>query len=37
MPLDHEPIFQKVRPGIEPELRPYQERVLPQHLQTMLS
>ena len=26
----------KVRPGIEPDPRPYQGRVLPQHLQTIV-
>ena len=36
VPLDQQPRFQKVRPGIEPELRPYQGRVQPQHLQTVL-
>lgn len=35
VPLDHEPLFIRGRPGIEPELRPYQGRVQPQHLQTM--
>ena len=35
VPLDQQPLFRKVRPGIEPEPRPYQGRVLPQHLQTV--
>ena len=34
VPLDQQPLFREVRPGIEPEPRPYQGRVLPQHLQT---
>ena len=34
-PLDEPPMFStEVRSGVEPELRPYQGRVLPQHLQT---
>ena len=37
LPLDEQPIFvlQEVRPGIEPDLRPYHGRVLPKHLQTL--
>ena len=30
------PYSAQVRPGIEPDLRPYQGRVLPQHLQTVV-
>jgi hypothetical protein len=30
------PRFREVRPGIEPGLRPYHGRVLPEHLQTIL-
>ena len=33
-PLDERPITQEVRPGVEPGLRPYHGRVLPEHLQT---
>ena len=35
-PLDQRP-FREVRPGIEPGPRPYQGRVLPEHLQTIVS
>ncbi len=36
-PLEHaSPFESEVRPGIEPGLRPYHRRVLPQHLQTLL-
>ena len=31
-----QPVFREVRPGIEPEPRPYRGRVLPQHLQTVV-
>ncbi len=35
-PLEHaSPFESEVRPGIEPGLRPYHRRVLPQHLQTL--
>ncbi len=28
-------LFREVRPGVEPGLRPYHGRVLPEHLQTI--
>ena len=34
-PLDHHPISKEVRSRIELDLRSYQERVLPEHLQTI--
>ena len=34
--LTSRPSFREVRPGIEPGLRPYHGRVLPEHLQTIL-
>ena len=36
LPLDEQPICfrQEVRPGFEPDPRPYHGRVLPKHLQT---
>ena len=35
-PLEHSSPFEsEVRPGIDPGLRPYHRRVLPQHLQTL--
>ena len=37
LPLDEQPIcfLQEVRPGFEPDPRPYHGRVLPRHLQTV--
>jgi hypothetical protein len=37
LPLNEQPFSPEVRPGIEPGLRPYQGRVLPEHLQTVAS
>jgi hypothetical protein len=37
LPLNEQPMYQEVRPGIEPGPPPYHGGVLPEHLQTVVS